>query len=185
MDEDNGEGKGDTFIDQKFELIMKNVRRGDINIVNIQNVKMSRIGRIVIEGLCLVDELTGVPGVMKSLIAYEPAVEIEEVPKGSKSISDPVNDFMDYLFDRKMSWREMQSIVKGRYVEKVLSRIGDRERAWLLLDISEQHWNQLKGKDFTKSIMGNPKHRQGGKENDRKKNLVRDDSFNVIRGGSV
>ena len=108
------------------------VKRDGVVIIQNQNVEVyARIMPQMVRALRLCD-------------SFVPAVVIGEIPKAlPPPVIDPVGDCCEFLFAEGITWEEMQTLMKSRYLDFVIQKFSTKSEAAGFLGVGPAYLSKL------------------------------------------
>jgi hypothetical protein len=115
----------------------KAVQRDGVNVIQLQNVHLSRIVPHLIDGMKLIDSIAlGTPQEVIELKQIEHVVEEEED-------DDPIDSCCKFMYDQGIKWKEMQELMKARYAEFVRGEFDHGSEAADFLGIQRTYYSKV------------------------------------------
>ena len=126
--------ESDLTIKQNMGVALTNtIKKEGVNIIQLQNVRVSNAIPKIIEVLEMLDALEHIPPVLLE------AETVEQIPAPSL---DPIDILCEFAYKRKMDWKTISNILKIRYCDYAKIRSGDG--AYELLGLARSTIHQTK-----------------------------------------
>ena len=134
--EDDDKDETNITANQGMGVQLTNAMKKDgVNIIQMQNVVNKKVTTNVVKSLRLIDKL---------MMGNIQTTSVTEAKKPNRITMEHVLQVIEWLANKNLSLKNLDQLIRGMYVQEMVSKLGTTIKAAEVLDVSQSQVSKLK-----------------------------------------